>query len=619
MCGIAGVLGPRPPATERVAHALRLMSRRGPDGNGSWEGTIGNSSLTLLHTRLAVIDLNPRARQPMQAENCVLVANGEIYNYRELRRELMALGHRFATESDSEVIIHAYRRWGVDCLKRFEGMWAFALFDAREQTLWLSRDRFGEKPLYTMHANGSLYFGSEIKFLAALAGETPAVNDRQVVRYLFNGYRALWADDPPATFFRGVHEFPAGSTALVKAPSSLEAAPYWRLAPTRRPMSRAEAVDGARERLVKATELAMRADVPIAFCLSGGVDSGALASLAVRRLGCDVHAFSIVDTDPRYDERKNIAAVIAALGCRHTAIETSRQGFFERLSQQVAYHDSPVATISYYVHDFLSEAIRAGGYKVALSGTAADEIFTGYYNHYAYWLGERAGRPDWLKLEAEWRAGFGAFVRDPLLKDPLYFAKHPNDRTHIYSDATRFASLALAADLAPPEERPYDGELLRNRMLNELFHESVPVMLHEDDLNSMRHSVENRSPFLNSALAEFMFTVPSEHLVHGGYAKSILRDAVADILPDEIRIDRQKKGFNASILSLVDPADEAMRERILDAASPIFRYVARDRFAALVDVGDFRDNAGSKFLFSVLSAKAFLESDLARGRVPAAV
>ena len=619
MCGIAGVFGPRPPSPEAAAHALRLMRRRGPDGTGTWQGTIGNNSLTLLHARLAIIDLDPRANHPLVGEGCVLVANGEIYNYRELRRELQALGHRFSTESDSEVIIHAYRRWGAACVKRFEGMWAFALFDERSQTLFLSRDRFGEKPLYTMQAGGSLYFASEIKVLAALAGAAPRVNGAQLRRYLFNGYRALWQDEPPATFFEGVHEFPAASTALIKEPASPAAERYWRLAYSPQPMSRSEAVEGARKRLERATELAMRADVPIAFCLSGGVDSGALVSLAVRKLGCDVHAFSIIDSDSRYDERPNIAAVTSALGCRHTAIETRRTGFLDRLARQVAYHDSPVSTISYYVHDFLSEAIRAGGYKVAISGTAADEIFTGYYNHYAHWLAARESDPNWPTLEAEWRAGMGAHVRNAKLKDPPQFACNLAQPEYLYEDSLRFANMSIGDVPRVPMRRHLAIEPLRNLMLNELAVDAVPVILHEDDHNSMRHSVENRSPFLNKELTEFVFTVPSEHLIHRGYTKSVLRDAVAGMLPEQVRLDQKKKGFNASILSLVDTEHAGTRLRLLDPAAPVFAYVVRDKFAALLDDDVLEDNAGSKFLFSVISANAFLESDLARGKVPATV
>ncbi len=613
MCGIAGSLGQQALSRDIIERTLGLMKRRGPDGTGAWQGTMRNGSLTLLHTRLAIVDLDPRAGQPFCADGCVLIFNGEIYNYVELRRELAARGEQFTTESDTEVVLKAYRTWGSDCVRRFEGMWALALFDERLQHLWLSRDRFGEKPLYTMVVDDTLYFGSEIKLLVSLAGEAPAINPAQIGRYLVNGYRSLHKQ--PQTFFLGVNELQAGSSALLQEEVSPIAARYWTPSFVPSPMTRAEAVAGARDRLAHATSLSLRADVPVAFCLSGGIDSGSLCALAVRELGCDVHAFSIIDSDERYDERANIMAVVAALGCRHTAIETSREGFFDRLEAQVAYHDAPIATISYYVHAFLSEAIAASGYKVAISGGAADELFTGYYDHYSFWLAGQAGRPDFETLVAAWRESFGRFVRNPVLKNPMAFIENRNAREHIYLDRDLFASLLKDSDVESFFEESYSDDLLRNRMLNELQHEVVPILLHEDDLNSMYYSVENRSPFLNSRLVEFMLTVPSEHLIHDGYSKSVLRDAVAGILPDSVRLDRQKKGFNASILSLIDPKDGGTRERLLGKASPIFDYVDRDRFEGLLD-DDLTDNARSKFLFSFVSAKAFVEGDLARGRLP---
>jgi asparagine synthase (glutamine-hydrolysing) len=613
MCGIAGSLGPRAPSPEAVERTLRTMRRRGPDVAGTWQGPLGNRCLTLLHTRLAIIDLDLRSSQPFKADGCVLIFNGEIYNYLELRRELMARGETFKTQSDTEVVLKAYRAWGADCAQRFEGMWALALFDERTQELWLSRDRFGEKPLYTMKHGDTFYFGSEVKQLAALSGHVPPVNPDQIARYLVNGYKSLYKQ--PQTFFLGVADLPAGSSAVIRDGNTLRPERYWmpRYAP--HAISRDDAVAGARACLAHATELSLRADVPVAFCLSGGVDSGALCSLAVRRLGCDVHAFSIIDSDHRYDESDNIDHVVAALGCRHTAIETSRVGFFERLGAQIGYHDAPVSTISYYIHNFLSEAIAANGCKVAISGTAADEIFTGYYDHYSFWLASQAGHPDFDKRLDEWRGSFGQFVRNRVLRDPLVFANNPCERGHIYLDRDLFASLASGHEAEEFFEETYTDDPLRNRMLNELEHEVVPMILREDDLNSMYYSVENRSPYLNPRLVDFMAAVPSEHLFHNGYSKSVLREAVEGILPDEVRLDRQKKGFNASILSLVDPKDKRTRATLLDSSSAIFDYVDHDRFLAFVD-GDLTDNARSKFLFSFISAKTFLESDLARGRLP---
>ena len=613
MCGIAGSLGPVAPAPERVEATLGLMRNRGPDASGTWSGRLGQSTLTLLHTRLSIIDLDPRADQPFESGDVVIVHNGEVYNYLELRAELEALGHRFRTSSDTEVIVEAYRRWGEACVERFEGMWAFALLDRRAGRLILSRDRFGEKPLYWMRSGGTLYFGSEVKFLAGLSGAAPVVDVRHLRRYLVNGYKALYKQ--PASFLVGVSELPPASSATLTGADEPAPRRYWQLAYEPRDMTMEEAIAGTRERLYRALEIRLRADVPVAFCLSGGIDSSALASIATKHFGQRIHAFSIIDSDERYDESINIEATVADLGCDHHVTRTSTEGFFERMAELVTYHDAPVATISYYVHAFLSEEIQAQGFKVALSGGGADELFTGYYDHYGFWLAEMHGCEDFPALLDDWRRSYGVFVQNPLLQDPLAFHRDPGQRGHIYLNRELFASLLSEPFDEEFTETAYCSSLLRNRMLNELHHEAVPVILHEDDLNSMRYSVENRSPYLDRNLAEFLYSVPSEHLINDGYAKWLLRAVAKGVVNDQVRLDRRKRGFNTSIDSLIDRADPETRERLL-APSPIFDLVKREALESFLD-RDMTDNSLSKFLFSFVSAKLFLESDLVAGARPA--
>lgn len=608
MCGIAGAIGPEPLQRPRAQAALSCLASRGPDAHGRWDGALGADAITLLHTRLSIIDLDPRANQPFEAEDAVLVFNGEIYNYLELRRDLEGRGHRFTTDSDTEVLVRAYREWGEDFLRRMDGMWAFALLDRRAGTLLLSRDRFGEKPLFWWWRRGTLYFASEVKALAAMAGERPAVNAAQVRRYLVNGYRSLYKQ--PVTFFMGVHELPTGTAAALGGAGVPEPQPYWTLSyrPDAR-MTMAEAIEGTRARLLHAVETRMRADVPIAFCLSGGVDSAALASIAAKALHKPIAAFSILDADERYDERVNMRATVADLACDWHPIETGKDGFLERMAALVAYHDAPVATISYYLHDFLSQAIAGAGFKVAISGTAADEIFTGYYDHYGFWLAEMSGRPDFAALVDDWRGSYGSHVRNPVLQDPLAFRDRPEERGHCYLARERFNAWMVTPCHEEFREEAYSQSLLRQRMLNELFHESVPVILREDDANSMRWSVENRSPYLTADLVEFLYTVPGEHLIHQGYPKWLLRAAVPE-LNRSVAEDKQKRGFNASIDSLLNRSDPMVRDRLLEP-SPIFDIVRRDAIERLLEA-DLTDNSMSKFAFSFVSAKLFLESDIAQ-------
>ena len=569
-----------------------------------FHATVGGNTASLLHTRLSIIDLDARSNQPLVQDGFAIVFNGEIYNYREVRSELVRLGHTFRTESDTEVLLTAYRVWGETCVDRLEGMWAFAILDLKRQRLVLSRDRFGEKPLLYAERNGTLFFASETKALAALMGQRPRANVARIRRFLVNGYRSLFKHDE--TFHEGVRMLPAAHTAVVTAPRHVDPVRYWALNHQPQPMSLADAISGARQRLEHALALRLRSDVPIAFCLSGGVDSSVLAALATKRHGQRIHAFSIVDSDERYDESENIAAVVADLGCPLHEVRTSTEGFFERMRALVAYHDGPVVTISYYVHDMLCEAIHRAGYKVAIAGTAADELFTGYYDHYNFWMAEmRARGQDEPSLVADWRTSYGSFVQNPVLRDPMVFARSPGERSHIYLNRSAFNDLLVEPESEDFFEAAYCSAPLRNRMLNELFHEIVPPMLHDLDLNSMRWSIENRAPYLDRNLAEFLYSVPSEHLIHDGYVKWLLRASAEGILPDKVRLDKRKRGFNASIDSLIDRSDPKVRAELL-SPGPIFDIVRRDAIEGFL-AGSMTDNSFSKFLFSFVSAKLFLE------------
>ena len=609
MCGIAGVIGPRPVAQNRIEAGLRALGRRGPDAAGVHAARLGRYHVQLLHTRLAIIDLDPRSNQPFVRDGLVLVFNGEIYNYIEVRRELESRGVRFHTGSDTEVLLQAWRTWGEACLERLEGMWAFAVLDINAGTLVLCRDRFGEKPLFVSKVGDSLYFASEVKALAALSGVKPAINTDHIRRYLAMGYKVLHKGSE--TYFKNVSELPSSSLVQLTGPDMVVPKKYWSLAYRPRAMSAEEALEGARTRLFDAVNLRLRADVPIAFCLSGGVDSTALASIAAKKFGQELHCFSVIDSDERYDETENINIVVNDIGCRHFTVRTSTDGFFERMSDLVAYHDAPVVTISYYVHAFLSEAIAAHGYKVAISGTAADELYTGYYDHYGMWLAEMHALSrtdpsiDFDALVDDWRNGFGQAVRNPLLQDPKAFVNNPQQRDHILLNSDLFKSYLTEPFDEPWTEAPLGSSLLRGRMDNELFHEATPIILGEDDRNSMRYSIENRSPFLDRRLAEFLHTVPTRHLIHDGYTKWLLRASCEGVIHDTVRLDKRKRGFNASIDSMVDRSDPNTRARLLDD-SPIFDLVRRDAIEDFLN-GSMESNSFSKFLFSFVSSKLFLE------------
>lgn len=608
MCGIAGYIGPNQLNSDRIDACLPLMRRRGPDSADVFRHELAGRYVYLLHSRLSIIDLADRANQPFRIGSKVLIYNGELYNYVELKQELINLGYEFTTDSDTEVLLQTIIHFGWPGLDQCEGMWAFALYDEQDGSLLLSRDRFAEKPLYLYHDATGLYFGSEAKFLFALLGRTLDINYNHLYRYLVNGYKALYKVDE--TFFQDLRELPAASVLVVDGAGNEKRHRYWQPTPQQDPsMSYEEALAGAREQLINSVRLRLRADVPLAFCMSGGVDSNSLISIAKNVFDYDVHGFTIVNTDARYEEQDMVDYAVRELGIRHTAIPVDTSDFLPKLRTLIRQHDAPIYTITYYAHWLLMERIAEHGYRISISGTAADELFSGYYDHHLAYLYDirHQSRLHEESVEA-WMTHIKPIVRNPFLQNPNAFIENPALRDHIFLNAEQFAGYLHQPWAESFTETNYMDSLLRNRMLNELFHEAVPVILHEDDLNAMYYSIENRSPFLDRQLFDFCNRIPTRHLIQDGAAKAILRDSMRGIVPQKILDNRRKVGFNAPIFSFLNIHEPQVRDYLLDD-SLIFEHVRRDKIESLINKPDL-PNSESKFLFYFLCSKLFLEEFL---------
>ena len=613
MCGIAGYIGKFLPGSSHLKKTSMVLQHRGPDGEGFYTHCHQKKSVALVHRRLAIIDPDSRSDQPFHYNGTVLIYNGEIYNYLEVRKELESLGHVFKTNGDTEVLSHALFQWGKDSLNKLEGMWAFAWYDERKGRLILSRDRFGEKPLYLWHKNNGLYFASEVKALAALAGEWPNVNENHLLRGLVNGYKALYKKKE--TFFNEVIELPAGTYLKIDSESISSPCRYWKPQLVEdESLSYADVVAMTKEALINAVKIRMRSDVPLAFCMSGGVDSNSLISVASKLLGCDVHGFTIMNTDSRYEEKKLVDQSVKELGIRHTPIKLEQSNFLKNLRSLVHAHDAPVYTISYYVHWKLMQSMAEKGYKVAISGTGADELFTGYYDHHNLYLHEISQKKNLYKTALNaWQKYQFDIVRNPYLKDPELYIKDPGFRDHIFHQNDLFASYLKKDWMESYTENNYVSSLLRNRMLNELFEETVPVILHEDDLNSMSVSIENRSPFLDRRLFDLAYSIPSRYLIQDARAKAVLRDAMRGIVPDSILDERRKVGFNAPIKDLLDIYDPKIREYLLDDG-PVYNLVNMDRIELLLQHEEL-PNSESKFLFNFINMKIFMDNQIEVNRL----
>ena len=606
MCGIAGFFGKKIISKDIIDKSLALMKNRGPDFSSHYEKKISDEkSIYLLHSRLSIIDLNSRSNQPFIIGDYILIFNGEIYNYLELKEKLIEKGIKLYTSSDTEILLNYYIIYGEKCVDYFDGMWSFAIFDNKNKKLFLSRDRFAEKPLYYFISEEGIYFGSEISFIKSLSGKQFSINSKKINRFLSFGPRSIFKDNE--TFYNDIKLLGYSENLECNYKNKIRVTKYWNQeVKINKNISSQEAISLTRDLLIETVKLRIRADVPAAFCLSGGIDSGGLASIAVKKLNCKIKTFSIIDEDFRYNEENNVKKVVKDLNCENEIIHISKENFIDNLSNLIKYHDSPVYSLAQYLQSCLINSIKNSGYKVAISGTASDELFSGYYDHYLMHLKYLENSPNYEKNSKNWKKYVEPLIRNEIFKNEKLFINDPNYREYIYDH-----SQTLSKYLNKPEkynfiEKNFTSDLFSNRRLNELFYEQVQPTLNNEDLNSMMYSVENRSPFLNKKLFDLCFSFSPELLINNGYSKHILRSALKDILVDDIRTDRVKKGFNCSIKTLIDFQNKDVINYLFDSKSKIFDYVNIDEFKKIFNE-DLKKNHFSKFIFVFLSTKIFLD------------
>ena len=605
MCGIAGVWSKNELNIARIESSLKLLCHRGPDDQKYKSFKTKNGmNAALLFTRLAIIDLDPRANQPMGYGGLWLTCNGEIYNYREIRKELEEQGLSFHTSSDTEVLLKGLHTYGWNVLNKLEGMWAIAVYDENTDRLTLCRDRFGEKPLSYIKTAEGVFYASEVRVLQQLSGKNLVPNKLHLQRFLVNGYKSLYKTNE--TFFDDVRDVPAKTLLHFNDDGTVDSELYWKPNPEiDEDIDFDKAVIQSKEKLVRSLDLRLRADVPLAFSLSGGVDSVSLVSLAKRELGVHVHGFTIRNSDPRYEEWQLVDKVVKELNLDHTYVDLSSKNFLENLRMLIAHRKNPILTITYYVQWLLMQKISEMGFKVVIGGTGADELYTGYYDHHLFYIASLNGKARQDAIES-WSLNLKRFIQNPFLSNPNLFIEKPDFRDHIYLDADLYKTFLIDDFKEKFNESKYHADALKNRMLNELFEETIPVIMHEEDLNAMNFSIENRSPFLDKELFETTFKFPTKIMIKNGRAKAILRESVRGIAPDVVIDNARKIGFNAPIESLLDLNSSDVQRQIL-SDSPIFEIVNRDFISNFLAKRGL-NNSESKFLFSFLSAKLFLEA-----------
>jgi asparagine synthase (glutamine-hydrolysing) len=569
VCGIAGIVDFTGEARLEQALAMsRELAHRGPDGDGSF----AEPGVALAFRRLAILDPTPAGDQPMPdpTGRYRLIHNGEIYNYRELRPELESKGHRFRSGSDTEVLLAAYAEWGPSCVQRFNGMWAFAIWDSQERRLFASRDRFGVKPFYYAHEGGRLTFASEPK--ALLVGQSHRRANLVAIRdYLGQGY----LDHTPQTFFEGIVRLPPAHSLTFDA-NGLRLDRYWSL--ERHDPPAGDHVEQVRELFVDSVRLRLRSDVPIGTCLSGGLDSSSIVVTVdhlrrteaenARQIGETQQTFTAFFDDRETDERPYAHAVVERTRVEPHWVTFSDRELVDSIPAIVASQDEPFGSTSMVAQWYVMRAAKAAGLTVMLDGQGGDEIFAGYHGYFAAYYADllKSGRIGVLRDELKaYRNLHGA--GSAKLAEMVVRRFFPDRMRWIARGRSRGSAQLVHSELGTgftPEANGADfPDHLRTLLHLILTSRGLPELLRYEDRNSMAHSLEARVPFLDYRLVELMFSLPGGKLIEGGMTKSILRRAMGDLLPPTVRDRVDKLGF-------VTPEHRFLRGTLGDLAADIF-------------------------------------------------
>lgn len=600
MCGIAVIFGitgksAEGPALERMTQSL---VHRGPDDSGHFQdGPVG-----LGFRRLSILDLTQTGHQPMVSGDGrhVLVFNGEIYNYQELRQELIGLGYPFRSTGDSEVLLNAYRQWGAACLSKLNGMWAFIIYDRAERRLFGSRDRFGVKPLFVCRQREEVLFASEIKAIRASGLYRGGINWTVASRFLVEGH----LDDRVESFYERIESIPAGSAFEVDLDGKWRQWKYWDL----ETLPSQEISDPPRafaDLFEDGVRLRMRSDVPVGVCLSGGLDSTSIICAASRQRAESHQA----DSGPlqafcymakEFDESRYIKDTLAQTGAQLRELQTGPKDLWQSLRKMLWFQDEPVHTLTPVVGYQLMRLVARSGIRVVLNGQGADETIGGYFSYFTdnwrellaigrwrqawseiqqYVAVHGGSRPQFLK-----QAGL-SLMATSLHGVPLYRAFA--DRRHAQSVADHPWFARDLTEHFPSEERSR-GVIKVNDVLKRSVTDSpLPLYLRIEDRNSMAHSVEARLPFMDYRLVSLLFGLPAHWKIQGPWNKVVLREGMRGRIPESVRARPDKMGFPTAgqkwfAHDLYEPmadllASRAVRERGIYHVPAVIKDLERHR------------------------------------------
>jgi len=608
MCGITGYIGTEHffPNTKKIKSCLNMMKDRGPDFQNFKSTNLGNKKILFLFSRLSIIDISKKSNKIFEDEKGLLIFNGEIYNYKDLIKNHLK-NELFSTNCDSEVLLKILNLHWTKAINMLDGMWAFAYYSKKRKKVLISRDNFGEKPLFFSKTKKGFFFASNTGFIRKISSDNFSVNQKKVNLYLKYGFRSFGLDD--SSFFKNIYELKSGHSLIIDDQLNIKTLKNFLIKKKLKLINNNNYNKLIKKTIIESVKTRSNADCKVGLLLSGGIDSNLIAHTIKKILKKSVQTYSLeFSNDKKNQEEKNIESSTKILKGGHKYVKIKKFNLKEviQITKKIG---SPISAPNFLLYYRLHQQAKKDNCKVVMNGFGADEVFAGYFSHHIFYILSNYKNTKIKYLIENFKKNFYEILQNPKLKNLnnliINFKKIKNINFYLQDILARKKFLKLSfkdKDFL----KKYSNDYFKNHLLNDLFKFYLPSQLLDADSLAMINSIENRSPFLNLKLLKQVLNLKNECLINNGYGKYILRTQFKNIIPKQILQNKNKVGFNCDVKDLFNFKNKELI-RFLISNKKIKKIINIDKIMQILNKKKL-SNSESHFIFALISTNAFLNS-----------
>ena len=612
MCGIAGFFGnyKQSPSKIDIIKTLKIMKNRGKDGQGSFNLNFEKQNLSLLHSRLAIIDPQSRSNQPFKDKNGIIIFNGMIYNYLEIKKKLEGKNIKFTTNSDTEVLLKFLNHYGIEKINMLDGMWSFAYFNFKKKKFFLCRDRFGEKPLFYFKDKSNITFGSYYDYILNLSKKTKfKLNFSKVENFIKHSWKFTYNSERSETFFKKILSLEPGTYITYNIKGNIRKKKYWNPLNTKikRLLNYKESTNKLRKEYKKVIKQRLISDYPVSCLLSGGIDSSSIVSTSAKYLKKRINCFSVGTTDKNYDEERLINKTAKKYNLHSSFVNPikSNRKNLDIIKNIVFKSGNMIPTSTWLIFYYLAKEIKKNKFKVLLSGVGGDEFFSGYYVHHLHYLYSIKNRYNFINKYNEWQKFIVPLIRSNSLKDFNMYKKNIKNLNPSFIDRAETYKYFKKKGIYKSNNVKYFNDHHKNELYKDIMFHSLQGQLPYLDIIGMTNNIETRAPILSKKLFELAFSYPGDFLVRKGFGKAIFRDSLKSSVNSQILNNYEKIGFFTNLDNFFNFKDKKL-EKFMLSNSLINSIFKVNRFKNLLKKNN-KNNQEHHLIFATMNCLFFLK------------